>query len=67
MSIVKKLAKEASQGSVQHTKLLFDLGDVKGEIKAASSQRRKKKEPSLGKLLLQEAEKYRREQELKKD
>lgn len=66
-SIVSKLAEEASTGSVQHTKLLFELGDVKGEVKAASSQRRKKKEPSLGKLLMQEAEKHRREQEAKKD
>jgi hypothetical protein len=56
--IVAKFAEEARNGSVQHTKLLFDLGGVKEEVSAASSKRRKA--PSLGKLLLAEAKAMRR-------
>ncbi len=59
--IVKTLATEAVGGSVQHTKLLFDLGGVKEEVRAASSRRRKP--PSLGKLLLDEAAAMKRSKE----
>src|SRR5215475_4741608 len=49
-TIVAKLATEATNGSVRHTKLLFDLGGVQEEAEATSSKRRRS--PSLGKILL---------------
>ena len=52
-TIVNAFAEKASKGSVQHTKLLFDLGGVKEEVRAVSSKRYRT--PSLGKLLLEEA------------
>lgn len=52
--IVDKLAEKAAEGSVRHTELLFDLGGVKEEVKA--SHTRTRKEPSLGKMLLEEIE-----------
>jgi hypothetical protein len=58
-TIVETFAKEAEGGSVQHTKILFDLGDVKKEVAAASSKRRSK--PSLGKLLIEEVKTMKRE------
>jgi hypothetical protein len=59
--IVEKLAEEATKGSVQHTKLLFDLGGVKEEVEASTLKRRRP--PSLGKLLLKEAEAMKRNKE----
>jgi hypothetical protein len=59
--IVRALANEAVGGSVQHTKLLFDLGGVKEEVRAVSTRRRKS--PSLGKLLLDEAAALKRGKE----
>jgi uncharacterized membrane-anchored protein YhcB (DUF1043 family) len=56
--IVETLAEEAQKGSVRHTKMLFDLGGVKEEVEAIKSKR--KKSPSLGKLLLQEVETMKR-------
>jgi hypothetical protein len=58
--IVATLAKEAQKGSVRHTKMLFDLGGVKEEVDAAKPKR--KKEPSLGRLLLKEVETMKRSQ-----
>lgn len=60
-TIVVTLAKEATKGSLRHTKLLFDLGGVQEEVQSTSSRRRKP--PSLGRLLLKEAEAMRREKE----
>lgn len=57
-TIVVKLASEATNGSVRHTKLLFDLGGVQAEAHAAHP--RKRKSPSLGELLLKEAEAMKR-------
>src|ERR1700748_689561 len=62
--IVQALATEAVGGSVQHTKLLFDLGGVKEEVRATST--RKRKSPSLGKLLLDEAAALKRNKELER-
>jgi hypothetical protein len=59
--IVQKLADEAVNGSVQHTKLLFDLGGVKEEVQASSSRRRRP--PSLGKILLDEVKAMKRQRE----
>jgi len=56
--IVTTLATEATKGSVRHTKLLFDLGGVQEEVQSASPRRRKS--PSLGRLLLKEAEDLKR-------
>src|ERR1700722_10810041 len=50
--IVQTLATEAIGGSVPHTKLLFDLGGVKDEVRAAGSSKRRRP-PSLGKILLE--------------
>ena len=41
-AIVQKLADEAAKGSVQHTKLLFDLGGVKEEVEASATGRRRR-------------------------
>ena len=60
-TIVAKLATEATNGSVRHTKLLFDLGGVQEEAEATSSKRRKS--PSLGKILLKEAEAMKKAEE----
>jgi hypothetical protein len=57
--IVTTLAKEAKKGSVRHTKMLLDLGGVKQEVEAVKSK--KKRGPSLGKLLLKEVEEMKRE------
>jgi len=62
IDIVEALASEAVKGSVQHTKLLFDLGGVKDEVKASATPRRRRP-PSLGKILLAEAEAMRRNKE----
>lgn len=62
-SIVKKLAKKAAGGSVPHTRLLFDLGGVKEEVSAAAPKKRQRRPPSLGKLLLDEVAKKKREKE----
>jgi len=59
--IVAKLATEATRGSVQHTKLLFDLGGVKEQVKASYPKRRRP--PSLGQILLKEAEAMKRRKE----
>lgn len=56
--IVEKLAEMATGGSVQHTKLLFELGGVKEQVQALSQKRRKP--PSLGEILLKEAEAMKR-------
>lgn len=37
-SIVRRLAEEATQGSVLHTKLLFDLGGVKEEVREPAKE-----------------------------
>ena len=60
-AIVSKLVEKAASGSVQHTKLLFDLGRVQEEVEAHSPRRRKSR--SLGEILLKEAEKLRRQNE----
>jgi hypothetical protein len=60
-TIVATLAEEATKGSVRHTKLLFDLGGVQEEVQSTASRRRRP--PSLGRLLLKEAEAMRREKE----
>jgi phage-related minor tail protein len=62
-SIVNKLAEEAEKGSVRHTKMLFDLGGV--QEKAESAKRKRKKAPSLGKLLMDEVEAMKRSQQEK--
>jgi hypothetical protein len=59
--IVEKLAEKATEGSVQHTKLLFELGGVREQVQVSSSKRRRS--PSLGKLLLKEAEALKRSKE----
>ena len=59
--IVEKLAEKATQGSVQHTKLLFELGGVKEQVQASSQ--RKRRAPSLGEILLKEAEAMKRDKE----
>ena len=58
--ILGKLTEEAASGSLQHTKLLFDLGGVKEEV-AEASKRKKKASPSLGKILIKEAERMRKQ------
>ncbi|WP_158752279.1 hypothetical protein [Acidobacterium sp. S8] len=60
-AIVEKLADHASQGSVQHTKLLFDLGGVKEEVRASASPKRRRNAPSLGKMLLAAVEQRNKE------
>lgn len=62
-SIVRKLAEEATQGSVLHTKLLFDLGGVKEEVRDAAKGKRPRRPPSLGKILLDEVAAMKREKE----
>lgn len=57
--IVEKLSEKASDGSIQHTKLLFGLGGI--EEKAEKTAPRRRRGPSLGKLLLEGAERARRE------
>jgi hypothetical protein len=59
--IVEKLAEKATQGSVQHTKLLFELGGVKEQVQASSQ--RKRRALSLGEILLKEAEAMKRDKE----
>lgn len=59
--IVEKLAEKATEGSVQHTKLLFELGGVREQVQALSPKRRRA--PSLGKILLKEAEALKRSKE----
>ena len=59
--IVEKLAEKATEGSVQHTKLLFELGGVREQVQVSSPKRRRS--PSLGKLLLKEAEALKRSKE----
>jgi hypothetical protein len=61
--IVRTLAKQAAEGSVQHTRLLFDLGGVKEEVRASSNGRRRKA-PSLGAILLKEVKELKRRKEL---
>lgn len=61
--IVQELAKKAAGGSVPHTKLLFDLGAVKEEVRAATPGKRRRRPSSLGKLLLDEVAKMKREKE----
>ncbi len=61
-NIVQTLAKNAAEGSVPHTKLLFDLGGVKEEVRASASTRRRRPR-SLGQILLKEAEKLKRNQQ----
>lgn len=55
--IVGGLVSRAKKGQLGHTRLLFDLGGVKDDLKRGASRRR---EPSLGKLLLEEVEKRRK-------
>lgn len=55
--IVGGLVSRAKKGQLGHTRLLFDLGGVKDDLKRGASRRR---EPSLGKLLLEEVEKCRK-------
>ena len=62
-AIVQKLADEAAKGSVQHTKLLFDLGGVKEEVEASATGRRRRPR-SLGEILLKEAEALKRNKEI---
>jgi hypothetical protein len=57
--IVEKLAEKATEGSVQHTKLLFELGGVREQV----SSPKRRRSPSLGKLLLKEAEALKRSKE----
>jgi hypothetical protein len=57
------MAKQAAEGSVQHTRLLFDLGGVKEEVRASSNGRRRKA-PSLGAILLKEVKELKRRKEL---
>jgi hypothetical protein len=59
--IVEKLAEKATEGSVQHTKLLFELGGVREQVEVSSPKRRRS--PSLGKFLLKEAEALKRSRE----
>jgi hypothetical protein len=66
-TIVEELAKAASKGSVQHTRLLFDLGDVKEEVRASAKTKRRRKAPSLSKMLMDEVMKRRKEQSANKD
>jgi hypothetical protein len=61
--ILQTLAKEAAKGSVQHTKLLFDLGGVNEEVQASATAR-KRRPRSLGEILLKEAEAIKRRKEL---
>ncbi|HEX3435682.1 MAG TPA: hypothetical protein VHT24_02870 [Pseudacidobacterium sp.] len=61
-TILGALTHEASGGSIQHTKLLFDLGGVQEEVEAASKKRRRAA-PSLGRILLKEAEALKRGQQ----
>lgn len=62
-SIVRTLAENATKGSVLHTKLLFDLGGVKEEVRDAAKAKRPRRPPSLGKILLAEVEAMKREKE----
>ncbi|HMD20957.1 MAG TPA: hypothetical protein VKH40_11570 [Alloacidobacterium sp.] len=62
-AIVKTLANKAARGSVQHTKLLFDLGGVKEEVQASATGRRRRPR-SLGEILLKEAEALKRNKEI---
>ena len=62
-SIVRRLAEEATQGSVMHTKLLFDLGGVKEEVRDAGKGKRPRRPPSLGKILPDEVAAMKREKE----
>jgi hypothetical protein len=62
IDIVETLASKAVQGSVQHTKLLFDLGGVDDEVQAAATPRRRRP-PSLGRILLAEVEAMKRNKE----
>lgn len=62
-AIVQTLATKAAGGSVQHTKLLFDLGGVKEEVRASATARRRRP-PSLGEILLKEAEELKRNKEI---
>jgi len=59
--IVKKLGEEARSGSIAHAKVLFELGDMDHEIE--STRPKKRRGPSLAKLLIQEAQRAKREQE----
>jgi hypothetical protein len=62
--IVHTLIEQAKGGSVNHTKLLFDLGGVKEQAKAGSKRKGKAAvSPSLADLLLQELD---RKHELEK-
>jgi hypothetical protein len=63
-TILKSLTEKACVGSLQHTKMLFDLGGVKEELEEAAKER--KLGPSLGRLLLKEAAKFRQKKEFKK-
>jgi hypothetical protein len=62
-AIVQTLANEAVRGSVQHTKLLFDLGCVNEEVQASATGRRRRPR-SLGEILLKEAEALKRNKEI---
>lgn len=61
--IVRTLAKQAAEGSVQHTRLLFDLGGVKEEVRASATGKRRKP-PSLGAILVKEVRELKRRKEL---
>lgn len=62
-AIIQALANEAASGSVPHTKLLFDLGGVKEEVQASATGRRRRP-PSLGEILLKEAEELKKNKEI---
>jgi hypothetical protein len=59
--ILESLAEKACAGSIQHARMLFDLGGVKDELDEASKERRLG--PSLGRLLLKEAAAFRKRRE----
>jgi hypothetical protein len=63
-TILTSLTEKACGGSLQHTKMLFDLGGVKEELEEAAKER--KLGPSLGRLLLKEAANFRRKKEAEK-
>jgi hypothetical protein len=63
-AILDSLVGRSIDGSIQHTKLLFDLGGVKEELEESSKER--KLGPSLGRLLLKDAAEFRKRKETEK-
>ena len=63
-AILDSLVGKSIDGSIQHARLLFDLGGVKEELEESSKER--KLGPSLGRLLLKDAAEFRKRKEAEK-